>query len=69
MFFGVLIGVPRGSDEEGGPLGVHSVRLGEFMGTPLCDWGDLLSKSIWEDKLFYLRTVVRDELFGLRTTS
>jgi hypothetical protein len=36
--------------------------------TPLCKWGDLLSKSIWEDKLFYLRTVVRGELFGLRTT-
>jgi hypothetical protein len=30
-FFGVLPGVPRGAWEEGGPLDVHSVCLGEFI--------------------------------------
>jgi hypothetical protein len=68
MFFGVLIGVPRGSDEEGDHLVCILCVWGNLWVLP-CVWGDLLSKSIWEDKLFYLRTVVRDELFGLRTTS
>jgi hypothetical protein len=29
-FFEVLFGSPRGDTEEGGPLGVHSVSLGEL---------------------------------------
>jgi hypothetical protein len=28
VFFGVLVGTPREATEEGGPLGVHSVRFG-----------------------------------------
>jgi hypothetical protein len=48
VFFGVLLGCSRGSNEEGGQLSVSPVYLEEFyvlLGlkgcSPVCEWGDL----------------------------
>jgi hypothetical protein len=58
-FFEVVGGTPRGGVEEGGPIGVHSVHLGEFYWVVLsckCGWGDQLVRG-------FLRAKPKDELF------